>query len=119
VVQPFFSVSRSVPGDSGQLSVDGNYVITRSGVSGPPSVYDARDGEYQEPWLDATIGTPVQAVFTSAGRIVWVLDTYDGSYGMYECQVSRDYVNSFDPDAEPCSRRIDTGEPPVLGSTGP
>jgi hypothetical protein len=117
VVQPFFSVTRYVPGTWGQLSPDGHYVLTHFG-DGRPAVYDVRSGEpqgtfFEEDW------TPVAAAFTGEGRIVWLVDSHDGSYGLYECQSSPYEINWFDLDAEPCTQRVDVGEPPVLAGVAP
>ena len=117
VVQPFFSLTRYVPGTRGQLSPDGNYVLTHFG-DGRPAVYDSRSGEpqgtfFKEGW------TPLAAAFTGEGRIVWVVESPPGSVGLYECQSSPDYINSFDPGAEPCTPPVNVGEPPVLAGTAP
>ena len=119
VVQPFFNVSRQVPGASGQLSRDGNYVLTHSG-DGHPAAYDARSGDPQGTWFSDGTWTPVAAAWTEAGRVVWVVDSHDGrSYGMYECQPSKDWVDSFDPGSSPCTQRVDVDSLPVLAGTQP
>jgi len=118
VVQPFFSITRDMPGTTGQLSPDGNYVITRAG-EGAPAAYDARTGAPQGTWFKDG-WTPVAAAFTTVGRVVWVVDDTAGARGMYECQVAMDYINSFDPSAEPCTPRTELGEElPVLAGVDP
>ena len=117
VVQPFFSMSVPIPGAAGQLSPDGNYALTHDG-DGRPAAYDVRSGDPQgtrfvEDW------TPVEAAFTLEGRAVWVVQIDDASYGMFDCQVSRRFINSFDPDTEPCTPRIEMGEPPLLAGMEP
>ncbi len=118
IEQPFFSISRQVPGLTGQLSPDGNFVLTRVG-EGPPAAYDARSGVPQGTWFQEG-WTPVAAAFTPVGRAVWIVADAQGELALYECQVAKRYINSFDPDAEPCTPRTDLGDHlPVLAGTEP
>jgi DNA-directed RNA polymerase specialized sigma24 family protein len=118
VVQPLFSLNQPIPGRSGQLSPDGNFALTHAG-DGAPSLYDVRTGKEDGTWFDAKGWTPVAAAFTAEGRVVWVVDSHDGSYGLYECQASKDYINSMNPDAEPCSQRYDLDGIPILAGIEP
>ena len=46
--------------------------------------------------------------------------SHDGrSDGMYECQPSKDWVDSFDPGSSPCTQRVDVDTLPVLAGTQP
>jgi DNA-directed RNA polymerase specialized sigma24 family protein len=117
IFQPFVGAPNEVPGTSGQLSPDGNYVLTHSG-DGRPSTYDARSGAPEASWFDAG-WTPLAATFTAEGRIVWVVDSHDGSLGLYECQSSQAYIDSFDPQNEPCTVRVELGTMPVLAGVQP
>ena len=117
IFQPFVGAPNEVPGTSGQLSPDGNYVLTHSG-DGRPSAYDARSGAPEASWFDDS-WTPLAATFTAEGRIVWVVDSHDGSLGLYECQSSMSYIDSFDPQNEPCTARVELGTMPVLAGVQP
>lgn len=112
VVQPFFSVTIDIPGSVGQLSPDGDFVLTRSS-DGTVAAYDARSGKQQEPWFPAD-WTPVEAVFTSESRAIWVATVPDAKLALLDCQVSRGYVNSFDPTRNPCTQRLDLPAVPLL-----
>jgi hypothetical protein len=116
--QPLFNLVRDIPGTNGQLSPDGNFVLTHSG-DGRPSLYDVRTGDEDGTWFDAKGWTPVAAAFTTEGRVVWVVDTQDGSYGLFECQASMDYINSMNPGSEPCTQRYDLDGIPVLAGIQP
>jgi hypothetical protein len=48
-----------------------------------------------------------------------VVDSHDGSLGLYECQSSRNNINSFDTASEPCTARVDLGTEPVLAGVEP
>ncbi len=61
-------------------------MLTR-GADGSIAAYDARDGSQQGPWFDPA-WTAVDATFTHDGRIVWVADEHNGSYGLVDCQVA-------------------------------
>ena len=117
IFQPFVGAPNEVPGTSGQLSPDGNYVLTHSG-DGRPSTYDARSGAPEASWFDDS-WTPLAATFTAEGRVVWVVDSHDGTLGLYECQSSMRYIDSFDPQNEPCTVRVDLGTMPVLAGVQP
>jgi DNA-directed RNA polymerase specialized sigma24 family protein len=117
IVQPFFNVSIGVPGTDGQLSPDGNYALTHVG-DGSLAVYDSRSGDPMGTWFDRS-WSPVAAAFTLEGRAVWVVDTGDGSYGMFDCQVSKRFIDSFYPETEPCTERLDIGALPLLAGTEP
>jgi len=113
IVQPFFSLSIEVPGTVGQLSPDGNYVLTDTG-GGRVDLFDTRSGERDGRWFDERGWTPIAGTFTVEGRVVWVVDSYDDSYGLYECQASMRFLNSFEPETEPCTQRLDVDGVPVL-----
>ena len=123
IVQPFFGAPNEVPGTTGQLSPDGNFVLTHDG-DGRPSSYDVRDGGAEATWFDDRRGRRVAATFTVEGRIAWVVDSHDGSFGLYECQRRRDYINSFDPQASraparrPRRRAHARGDQPGLVAAG-
>jgi hypothetical protein len=117
VEQPLFSLIQEVPGTNGQLSPDGNFVITLDG--GEPKLYDVRSGEQDGTWFDDHDWTPVSAAFTVEGRVVWVVDRHDGTFGLYECQASKDYINSMNPGSEPCTEGLDIDGVPVLGGIQP
>ena len=118
IFQPFVGAPNEVPGTSGQLSPDGNFVLTHSG-DGRPSPYDARSGAPEASWFDDS-WTPLAATFTAEGRIVWVVDSHDGSLGLYECQSSRNYIDSFDPARTSRAPRGSTSAPmPVLAGVQP
>jgi hypothetical protein len=78
-----------------------------------------RDGEVDGDWFVQNAWTPLAATFTGVGRVAWVVDRRDGTYGLYECQASRDYINSMDPDQEPCTQRFDLAGVPVLAGARP
>ena len=92
-------------------------MITHSG-DGRPSAYVARSGAPEASWFDDS-WTPLAATFTGEGRIVWVVDSHDGSLGLYECQSSQAYIDSFDPQNEPCTVRVELGTMPVLAGVQP
>jgi hypothetical protein len=114
---PFFSVTSALPGVSGNLSTDGNWVLTR-GADGSIAAYDARNGAQQGPWYDAS-WTAVDATFTHDGRIVWVVDEHNGSYALVDCQVQEDVNRAFDPDATHCEPQLDIGALPLLADVEP
>ncbi len=117
VTLPFFSVTTVVPGVSGALSNDGNWVLTVDDA-GVPMVYDTRDGSQQGPWFrDAW--SPVGASFTSDGRVVWIVDEHNGSYGLVDCQVQKEVNRAFDPNNRHCERQLDVGAVPVLAGIRP
>jgi hypothetical protein len=117
IFQPFFGGSQIVAGTAGQLSPDGNFVLTHFG-DGRPAAFDARSGTPEVYWFDQD-ETPVTAAFTLEGRVVWVVDSPDGTFGLYECQVSRTNLSSSRPESEPCTPRVDLGEAPLLAGTQP
>jgi hypothetical protein len=119
VVHPYFNVHPEVPGTVGLLSSDGNFVLTR--VADEVALYDARDAQLDgdwDTWVDRG-WTTVAATFTVEGRVVWVVDSHDGTFGLYECQASKQYINSMNPDQEPCTQRLDVDGVPVLAGTPP
>ena len=85
---------------------------------GRPAAYDARSGTPEVNWFDES-EIPVTAAFTLEGRVVWVVDSPDGTLGLYECQVSRANLSSSRPESEPCTPRVDLGEIPVLAGIQP
>jgi DNA-directed RNA polymerase specialized sigma24 family protein len=114
VVHPYFSIHPEIPGATGLLSPDGNFVLTR--VGDEVALYDARDAHLDgdwDTWVDRG-WTTVAATFTVEGRVVWVVDSHDGSFGLYECQASKQYINSMNPDQEPCTQRLDIDGVPLL-----
>lgn len=114
VVHPFFNVHPPLAGTTGQLSPDGNFVL--SDLGDEVALYDARNGDLDGDW-DTWVErgwTTVAATFTVEGRIVWVVDSHDGTFGLYECQASKQYINSMNPDQEPCTQRLDVDGVPVL-----
>jgi DNA-directed RNA polymerase specialized sigma24 family protein len=113
VVHPFFSIAPEVPGLTGRLSPDGNFVLTEVG-GGRVELFDTRSGDRDGGWFDRWGWTPVAGAFTVDGRVVWVVDSHDGGYGLYECQASRHYINSFNPESEPCTQRFDLDGVPLL-----
>jgi hypothetical protein len=117
VIQPLYSVEKQVPGTVGQLSDDGNFVLTR--VGDHVAMTDARDGTPDGDWFSDQGWRPVAAAFTTEGRVTWVVDTLDGGYGLFECQASRDYINSMDPESQPCTQRYDIDAVPVLAGSVP
>ena len=117
VIQPLYSVQKEVPGTVGQLSTDGNFVVTR--VGDRVTMWDAREGTVDGDWFVEKGWTPVAAAFTSQGRVAWVVDLHDGGYGLFECQASRDYINSMDPESQPCTQRFDVEGVPVLAGARP
>ena len=50
---------------------------------------------------------------------MWVVDSHDGTFGLYECQASKQYINSMNPDQEPCTPRLDVDGVPVLAGVPP
>ena len=119
VVHPYFSIHPEVPGTTGLLSPDGNFVLTWSTIDDEVALYDARDAHQDgdwDTWVDRG-WTTVAATFTVEGRVVWVVDSHDGTYGLYECQASKQYINSMNPDQEPCTQRLDVDGVPVLAGT--
>lgn len=117
VVQPLYSVERDVPGSMGMLSPDGNFGVSR--VDGAVGSWSTRTGSRDGDWFSANHWTPVAAAFTTDSRVVWVVDSGDDSYGLYECQASRDYINSMNPDQEPCTQRLDVDGVPLLAGAKP
>ena len=117
VVQPLAGTESRIPGVSGQLSADGNFVVTR--LDDRVGLWDARDGDADGDWFAANAWTPVAVAFTREGRVAWVVDRRDGTYGLYECQASRDYINSMDPDSQPCTEGYDVEAVPVLAGAAP
>lgn len=109
---PFFSVTVTVPGITGIVSGDGDWVLNRD-ANGVPSAYDVRDGSLQGPWFDST-WTAVDASFTHDGRIVWVADEHDGSYALVDCQVEEEVNMALHPDGEQCRPQLDVGALPLL-----
>jgi hypothetical protein len=118
VVQPFFSVARDVPGTVGQISPDGNHVITDVG-GGRVELFSTTTGEPDGGWFDELGWTPVAGVFSVDGRVVWVVDSFDGGYGLYNCLASREHVDSFNPEEEPCTQRFDVDGVPLLANEQP
>ena len=119
VVHPYFNIHPEVPGTVGLLSPDGNFVLTR--IADEVAMYDARDAKLDgdwDTWVDRG-WTTVAATFTVEGRVVWVVDSHDGTFGLYECQASKQYINSMNPDQEPCTQRLDVDGVPVLAGTPP
>jgi hypothetical protein len=117
VTLPFFSVTSEVPGENGALSTDGNWVLAVDG-DGVPTAYDARNGAQQGPWYDPS-WSAVGATFTRDGRVVWVVDEHNGSYGLVDCQVPEDVNRAFDPDAQHCEPQLDVGAVPILADVRP
>ncbi len=117
VTLPFFSVTSPVPGVNGALSTDGNWVLAVDG-DGVPTAYDARNGAQQGPWYDAS-WSAIGASFTQDGRVVWVVDEHNGSYGLVDCQVPEDVNRAFDPDAQHCEPQLDVGAVPLLADVRP
>ena len=117
VFQPFYGEPYDVPGTTGQLSRDGNYVLTQDG-DGQATTYDARSGAPEAAWFDRA-WTPLAASFTADGRIVWVMDSHDGSLGLYECQASRANLSSSRVESEPCTQRFDLDAMPILAGIQP
>ncbi len=117
VFQPFVGENLVVDGTAGQLSPDGNFVLTHFG-DGRPAAYDARSGTPEVNWFK--VGeTPVTAAFTVEGRVVWVVASPDGTLGMYECQVSRANLSSSRVESEPCTPRFDLDAMPILAGIQP
>jgi hypothetical protein len=114
---PFFSVTSPLPGDTGTLSTDGNWVLTRD-ADGSIAAYDARNGAQQGPWFDPA-WTAVDATFTHDNRVVWVVDEHNGSYGLVDCQVQEEVNRAFDPDATVCEPQLDIGALPLLADVEP
>jgi hypothetical protein len=118
IVPAFFSLAREVPGTTGQLSPDGNFVITGAGER--LELFDTRSGEPDGGWFDELAWTPVAGAFTVDGRAVWVVDSHDGGgFGLYQCLSSREHVDSFNPDEEPCTQRLDVDGVPILAGEQP
>jgi hypothetical protein len=117
-VQPLYSVENDVPGSIGMLSPDGNFVISRVDDEGVQS-WSTRTGSVDGDWFAANQWTPVAGAFASNNRVVWVVDSGDDSYGLYECQASRNYINSMNPDQEPCTQRLDVDGIPLLAGARP
>jgi hypothetical protein len=117
VVQPLYSVEQDVPGSVGMLSPDGNFGVSRDGdsVGGWSAKTGATDGD----WFAVNQWTPVAGAFTTTSRVVWVVDSGDDSFGLYECQASRQYINSMNPDQEPCTQRFDVDGIPLLAGARP
>ena len=109
---PLFSVTVTVPGVTGILSGDGDWTLTRD-ADGVPTAYDVRDGSLQGPWFDAS-WTAVDAAFTHDGRIVWVVDEHNGSFGLVDCQVEEEVNMALHPDGEQCRPQLDVGALPLL-----
>ena len=118
VVQPLFSLSVVVPGTVGQLSPDGNFVLADV-RRGRVELFDVRSGDQDGDWFAERGWTPVAAAFAVEGRVVWVVDSGDEGYGLYNCQASKRYLNSFEPDSEPCTERLDVDGVPVLAGEQP
>jgi hypothetical protein len=113
VVQPLFSLSVEVPGTVGQLSPDGNFVLTDV-AGGRIELFDVRTGKPDGDWFAGRGWPPVAAAFAVEGRVIWVVDSGEEGYGLYNCQASKRYLNSFYPDREPCTQRLDVEGVPVL-----
>jgi hypothetical protein len=114
---PFFSVTSGIPGENGTLSTDGNWLLTVD-ADGVPTAYDARDGSQQGPWYDAA-WTAVGATFTRDGRIVWVVDEHNGSFGLVDCQVPEQVNRAYDLNAQHCAPVLDVGAVPLLADVRP
>ena len=117
VIRPIDDTELELPGTVGQLSNDGNFVVSR--LDDQVAMWDARDGDIDGDWFAQNAWTPLAAAFTNVGRVAWVVDRHDGTYGLYECQASRDYINSTDPDSQPCTEGYDVDGVPVLAGAPP
>ncbi len=116
-IQSLSAVEKELPGSVGQLSNDGNFAVTR--VGDRVAMWDARSGTVDGDWFVEMGLTPVAAAFTEDGRVAWVVDRHDGSYGLYECQASRDYISSSAYESQPCTQRYDLDGVPVLAGAVP
>ena len=117
IVHPYFNIAPEVPGATGQLSTDGNFVMTAVG-NGRIRLFDTRSSEPDGEWF-TQLGWPrVAGAFTVEGRAVWVVDTDDG-YQLYDCLASREHVDSFNPDEEPCTQAFDVDGVPILAGEQP
>jgi hypothetical protein len=61
----------------------------------------------------------VDATFTHDGRIVWVVDEHNGSFGLVDCQVQEEVNRAFDPNATHCEPQLDIGALPLLSDVQP
>jgi hypothetical protein len=116
-IQQLSGTEQQLPGSTGVLSPDGGFAVTRTGDR--LFTYDVRDGGVDGDWFAGNGWTSIAAAFTASGRVAWVVDRHDGTLGLYECQVSRDYVNSADPETQPCTQRFDVDQVPVLAGAPP
>lgn len=75
--QPFFNLSYVVPGRGGEMSLDGNYLTTRSPDDGSVLVYDTRSGE-QVPVEPPGSLRIVDVVLAPEGAITYLTVDPDG-----------------------------------------
>ena len=112
------STSRARCPARGQLSRDGNFVLTHSG-DGHPAAYDARSGDPQGTWFSDGTWTPVAAAWTEADRVVWVVAVTTAGLRDVRARAVQGLGRLVDPGSSPCTQRVDVDSLPVLAGTQP